>query len=218
LKRYSAQIAAATDQWARVQEVTKGHSDKTIAMAKEITERMADEIRQFNDFQAKLNDMEKGALRLEVEKLRRTEGDWLQVVVRMLDHVFALYMAAARSGQPELAEQIGHFQNTCRDAARRVGLTPFGLEPNEKFDPKRHRAQGVENPTEGAAVAGLLAPGITYQGRLIRPALVKLAGADEPAATAVPEVEPANPETVSDTAEPEAGSEQDQLKLEPDED
>lgn len=176
LKKYSEQIASATDQWARVQETTKGHSDRTITMAKDITERMAQEIKEFNEFQAKLNDMEKGALRLEVDKLRRTEGDWLQVVVRMLDHIFVLYTAALRSGQPDLAEQIGNFQTACRDAARRVGLVPFGLEADETFDPKRHRAAGVENPEEDATIDGLLAPGITFQGRLIRPALVKLAG------------------------------------------
>jgi len=34
-------------------------------------DRMVEEIRDFNDFQAKLNDTEKGALRLEIEKLRR---------------------------------------------------------------------------------------------------------------------------------------------------
>jgi hypothetical protein len=125
LKKYSAQIAAATDQWALVQDATKGSAEKTAAGAHEIAERMAAEIREFNEFQAKLNDSEKAALRLEVEKLRRTEGEWMQVVVRILDHIFALHNAAARSGQPELAEQIAHFQNACRDAARRVGLTPF---------------------------------------------------------------------------------------------
>ena len=181
LKKFSTQIATATDQWARVQETTKGHADKTVASAKEITDRMTTEIREFNEFQAKLNDMEKGALKLEIEKLRRGEGEWMQVVARILDHVFSLYTAAGRSGQPELAEQIGLFQTACRDAARRVGLVPFGVEPNEKFDPAKHRAQGVENPAAGAPITGLLAPGVMFQGRLIRQALVKLAG-DEPAA------------------------------------
>ena len=99
LKKYSAQIVAATDQWARVQETTKGDSEKTVAAAKEIAECMATEIREFNEFQLKLNDTEKGALRLEVEKLHRAEGEWLQVVARILDHIFALHNAAARSGQ-----------------------------------------------------------------------------------------------------------------------
>jgi molecular chaperone GrpE (heat shock protein) len=181
LKKYSAQIAAATDQWALVQDATKGSAEKTAAGAHEIAERMAAEIREFNEFQAKLNDSEKGALRLEVEKLRRIEGEWMQVVVRILDHIFALHNAAARSGQPELAEQIAHFQNACRDAARRVGLTPFVAEPDEKFDAQKHRAHGVENPPAEAVAAETLAPGLTFQGRLIRPALVRLHEASAPA-------------------------------------
>jgi hypothetical protein len=75
LKTYSAEIAAATGQWALVQETTKGNTEKTVAAASEIAERMTTEIREFNEFQVKLNDTEKGALRLEVEKLRRAEGE-----------------------------------------------------------------------------------------------------------------------------------------------
>ena len=184
LKTYSAQIAAATSQWALVQDATKGSAEKTTAAANEIADRMAVEIREFNEFQAKLNDNEKAALRLEVEKLRRAEGEWLQVVARILDHIFALHNAAARSGNPDLAEQITNFQNACRDAARRVGLTPFAAEPDEKFDAQKHRVHGVENPPAEGVVAETLAPGLTFQGRLIRPALVRLheAAASVPAA------------------------------------
>jgi molecular chaperone GrpE (heat shock protein) len=184
LQKCSAQIAAATDRWALVQETTKGNTDKTVAAAKEVADRMTEEIRDFNEFQIKLNDTEKGALRLEVEKLRRGEGEWLQVVARILDNVFALHNAAARSGNAELAEQIGSFQTACRDAARRVGLSLFNAAPDEKFDPQKHRAHGVENPPTDGIVAETLAAGVTFQGRLVRQALVKLheAGAEKPEA------------------------------------
>jgi len=76
-------------------------------------------------------------LRLEVEKLRRVESEWLQVAVRMLDHVYALHQGACRSGQPHLIEQVGSFQNACRDAARRVGVTPFTANEGEPFDAQR---------------------------------------------------------------------------------
>jgi molecular chaperone GrpE (heat shock protein) len=174
LKKYSAQISAATDQWARVQEITKGDAEKTAAAAKEISDHMAAEVREFKEFQAKMNDSERAALRLEVEKFRRAEAEWLQVVTRILDNIFALHNAAVRTGQPELAEQIGQFQNACRDAARRVGVTPFAAATGEKFDGQKHRAHGVENPPAEAGIAETLAPGITFQGRLIRPALVRL--------------------------------------------
>lgn len=186
LKKYSAQIAAAADQWARVQEVTKGNTDKTVAAAQEISERMAEEIREFNEFQVKLNDTEKGALRLEVEKLRRAEGEWLQVVARILDHVFALHNAAVRSGQQELAENIGNFQNACRDAARRVGLVLSGANPGDKFDPQSHRAHGLETQPADGVVGELLAPGISFQGRPVRPALVRLQSPAMPADKASP--------------------------------
>ena len=209
LKRLAAQVSTATDQWARVQEVTQDGAKKTVAAANEISERITTEIREFNEFQVKLNDTEKGALRLEVEKLRRTEGEWLQVVARILDHIFALHTAAARSGQPELAEQIGNFQNACRDAARRVGLTPFVAEPGESFDQERHRAHGVENPSADAVAAETLAPGLTFQGRLIRPALVRLHDANAPATDPVKETAETVPEK-SEAAAP------DQLSLEAD--
>ena len=212
LKKYSAQITLATDQWAQVQDSTKGNSEKTVVAAKEIAERMANEIREFNEFQVKLNDTEKGALRLEVEKLRRSEGEWLQVVVRILDHIFALHNAAARSGQPELAENIGQFQNACRDAARRVGVTPFSAAPEEKFDAQKHRAHGVENPSAEAVVAETLAPGLTFQGRLIRPALVRLQEAVSSTPAPAPAAEAA-PETPSEKPDAVASAE---LTLEPD--
>ena len=64
-------------------------------------------------------DVDLRKVRLEVEKLRRAEGEWLQVLVRVLDHVYALHLGALRSGQPNLIEQLSNFQNACRDAARR---------------------------------------------------------------------------------------------------
>ena len=174
LKNFSAQISAATEQWVRVQDATKANTDKTVIAAKEIADRMVEEIRDFNEFQQKLNDTEKGALRLEVEKLRRSEGEWLQIVARILDHIFALHAAAVRSGNADFAEQIGNFQNACRDTARRVGLVQFEAAPDEKFDAQKHRAHGVENPPADSVIAETLAPGLTFQSRLVRPVLVRL--------------------------------------------
>jgi molecular chaperone GrpE (heat shock protein) len=210
LKKYSEQMAAATGQWALVQETTKGNADKTVAAAKEIAERMTQEIREFNDFQVKLNDTEKGALRLEVEKLRRVEGEWIQVVARILDHIFALHNAAGHSGNAELAEQIGSFQNACREAARRVGLAPVIALPDDKFDPQKHRAHGMENPPADALVAETVAPGMAFQGRLIRPVLVRLQTAPPPSAEPEPQPEPATEASLEKAESGESG----QLALE----
>jgi molecular chaperone GrpE (heat shock protein) len=171
LEKLAAQISSATNEWANAQT----QAEKTSAGAKEIADRMAAEVREFSEFMQKMNDSGKAALRLEVEKLRRGEAEWLQVLVRILDHIFLLHAAASRSGQPKLAGQISQFQNACRDAARRIGLAPFVAEPEEPFDAERHQLlDGETKPLDGAIVAETVGTGYTFQGKLLRHALVRL--------------------------------------------
>jgi molecular chaperone GrpE (heat shock protein) len=175
LEKLAAQISSTTNQWAAVQESVQGNSDKTVAVAKEIADRMAEEIRLFSEFMKKTNDSEKATLRLEVEKLRRGEHEWLQALVIILDHTFALHNAAMHSGEVKYAAPITTFQNACREAARRLGLTPFVAAPDVPFDPDRHQvADSKETPPAGAVVAETIGSGYTFQGRLLRPALVRL--------------------------------------------
>lgn len=198
LEQLSAQIGYATSQW----QVIRESADKTANHAKDIAQGMAAEVKSFNEFIQKSNEGEKATLRLELDKLRRAEVEWLQTVVRILDHVFAVHQAALRSRQPGVGDQLGKFQLACHDAARRIGLVPFVAAPAEAFDAQRH--QLVEGPDakapEGAIVEDTLATGLTFQGRLIRPAIVRLQnGATAPMQTAnaveVTEPEPAQPET-----------------------
>jgi molecular chaperone GrpE (heat shock protein) len=187
LQGIAGQISGATSQWQDVHVA----AEKTANAAQEIGERMTSEVKAFTEFMQRANDSEKANLRLEVEKLRRAEGDWLQVLVRMLDHVFALHQGAIRSGQPALIEQVGNFQSACRDAARRVGLTPFAANEAEPFDAKRHQLieEGATPPPD-AVVSDTVASGYTYQGRLVRPALVRLR--ETPVAVAAPPPEAAS--------------------------
>lgn len=165
------QIRLATGQWQGVQE----HSAKTVAAAKEVSERIAAEAQAFAEFMQKANDSEKASLRLEVEKLRRGESQWLQVLVLLLDHVFALHQAGSRSGQPNLEAQLGRFQEACRDVVRRVGLGHFEAGPDEPFDAGKHQVpEGQPQPEPGARIAQTLAAGYTFQGQLIRRSLVAL--------------------------------------------
>jgi molecular chaperone GrpE (heat shock protein) len=183
----AAQISAATGQWLVVQE----QADKTAACASGIAERMAAEGKAFMEFMERANTSEKATLRLEVEKLRRAEADWLQVLVRTLDHVYALQQGAVRSGQPKLIEQLSNFQNACRDAARRVGLTPFTAQFQEPFDGQRHQVlDGDAKPAADAVIEQTVATGFTFQGRMLRPALVRLR--DNGAAVAEPMAAPAD--------------------------
>lgn len=167
------QIRLATGQWQSVQE----HSAKTASAAKEIADRIAAEANAFSEFIQKTNDSEKATLRLEVEKLRRGEGQWLQILVHLLDHVFALYQAGARSGQANLRDQLANFQEACRDIVRRVGLTTFEANEDESFNSEKHQlAEGQPEPEAGqdARVAQTLATGYTFQGQVLRRSLVAL--------------------------------------------
>ena len=189
LEKVAGQINAATNEWLNVQT----QAEKISNTAQGITDKIVNEARQFTEFMQKMNDSEKAALRLELEKFRRSEGEWLQVLVRVLDQVFLLHAAAVRSGQPKLVEQISHFQNACRDAARRVGLAPFVAEPDELFNAEHHQTAGDGKPPTDAVVAETVGPGFKFQGRLLRHALVRLRGSAPAPETAPEESMPADP-------------------------
>ena len=175
LEQFATRISAATEQWALIQDSVGKNAEKTAVSAKQIADKMGAEVREFSEFMKKMNDSEKSGLRLEVDKLRRGEGEWVQTLVRVLDHVFALHIAAQRSSQPRVAEQITQFQNACRGTVRRVGLSAFVGEPDEAYDPERHQiADPKQKPFDGAVIAETIGSGFTFQGKLLRPALVRL--------------------------------------------
>ena len=171
-----AQITSATD----FLQTAQARADKTVDLAKEITERMSTEVREFTAFLQKANDSEKATLRLETEKLRRAEAEWLGVLVHVLDHVFALTRAAERSGQANLIAQLNQFQNACRDAARRVGLSPVLAAPGEPFDAQRHQSSDGKEVAQGAIIGEVSATGFTFQGRPIRPVMVRIQDENPP--------------------------------------
>ena len=165
------QITHATAGWQTAHE----HATQSVEAARGIAEGITAEARAFSEFLKKANDTEKNHLRLEVDKLRRAENEWLQILVRILDHIFAIYQAAVRAGQASLVEQLGLFQNACRDIARRVGLVPFVAIPGEPYDAKVHQLADAEVvPAAESFVAETVATGYSFQGQLVRPALVTL--------------------------------------------
>jgi len=170
LEGFVAQITSANDNL----QTAQAQADRTAGLARELTDRMAVEVRDFSAFMQKANDGEKATLRLEVEKLRRAENDWLNVLVYIFDHVFALNRAAAHSGQERVIAQLGQFQNACRDAARRVGLVPMLAAPGDAFDAQRHQLVEGTPPTTNGVVAEIIALGFTFQGKIIRPVVVRI--------------------------------------------
>jgi molecular chaperone GrpE (heat shock protein) len=171
LDQIKNQIAGATSHWEQAVE----HSKQTVKSAAELSAQMKVETEEFCRFLEKSNEVEKQHLRLEVEKLRRAEGEWLQVMVRIFDHIYALYGAACRSGQEKLIGEIGGFQQACRDIARRLGLTPLLAEPGTPFNPEHHQlADPDESPPEQACVRETLATGFSFQGQLLRKPVVRV--------------------------------------------
>jgi molecular chaperone GrpE (heat shock protein) len=171
LESVASQISGATAHWQNAQE----QSSRTVGAAKEIAERIVKEANSFAEFLRKANDTEKANLRLEADKARRAEGEWLQIVTRLLDHVYALTQAAGRSGQRGLIEQLGQFQNACRDVVRRVGLTPYVPKADEAFDERTHQLlNSGDTVPAGAVISDIVATGFTYQGQLLRRAVVRV--------------------------------------------
>ena len=180
VREVAAQISRATGLWQTVQE----QADRTVAATKEFNSKASSEAQALAQTMQRLNDGEKATLRVEVDKLRRTETEWLQVLVRVMDHVFAVHQAAIRSGKPALIEQMDLFQTACRDAARRVGLAQYSAEPGEAFDDGRHQWMDPKTTAKpGSAIGETVASGYTFRGQIIRLALVSPLGSGEPAPT-----------------------------------
>lgn len=200
LERLNQQIRQATSQWQTVQE----HCTKAVVVATAIGEKMIAEGKAFTEFSQKADDTEKAHLRLEIDKFRRAEQDWLEVLVRISDHVYALYRAGQQSGQPALAEQLGLFQRAVRDSVRRVGLIPQEAQANDLYDERIHQPADAEQPVgPNSVVLDTVATGFTMQGKWIRRVVV---------ATAVGGTNPDNPEAsqipsggFSPTTDPSAG-------------
>jgi molecular chaperone GrpE (heat shock protein) len=101
-----------------------------------------------------------------------------------------------------LIEQLGNFQTACRDVARRIGLVPFTPAVNDRFDSKCHESSDSQAmPVTDARVRDTIATGFTYQGKLLRPALVSLQ--NSPTANETSAMEEANGQEVKEEDEVE---------------
>ncbi len=177
LKDVGLSVQTATARWQIFQE----NSTETSAAMQRMANQLSNDARNFAETLKQANDIEKTALRLELDKRKRTESDWLKIMVTLLDHVHALYQAGVRSGQQNVIQQLGSFQAACRDVVRRVGLVAIEAQPGEIFNPDTHRLPDEKQTVpEGTPIAGMLATGFSFQGQLVRPVLVAMT--DQPAA------------------------------------
>jgi len=169
MEKVGQQISEATMSWSAAQEM----AEKTAQTAKGLADKMMAETQAFANFLQKANETEKNHMRLEIDKLRRSEEEWLHVTIGILDHVYALHQAGLKSGQPGLIEQLGKFQAACRDIARHSGLVAFAPKPNDLYDPKSVQTpQDDEKVPENSLVDQVLMPGFSFQGQILRRSMV----------------------------------------------
>ena len=185
-------VSAATGQWQDVQSQCEG----VVKTASEVAERTKLETDRLVEITGKADTRERDHLRLEVEKHRRGEREWLEVLVGIMDHVFALHRAAVRSGQEKLIKQIEGFQGACGEICRRVGLSQYVVAAGDVFDAKIHKVlDGREVPASGV-IEETLAPGFSFQGHPIRLPMVSVRGASE--GGTIPEMEESSELVASD--------------------
>lgn len=195
LKTVAAYVQTATSHWQTLQ----ANSDKTSASMEEMANRLSNDAKNFAESVQKANDVEKQNLRLEVDKLKRNEGEGLKIMVALLDHVFALYSAGLRSGQENVIQQLTGFQAACRDVVRRVGLVPIEAKAGEPFDPNLHQAHEGDGKIEpGTPIVAALATGYRFQGQMLRPPLVTFGGVGQALA--------GDSETMAPSSEPDIES------------
>jgi len=184
-------IKQATGQWQNIHEAAaKAASTSTAAV-----EKVTAEARAFTEFLGRTNDQEKAALKLELEKLRRGSSEHVQVIVHMLDHIYALHQAARRSGVPAVVTQLTQFRNACGDAARRVGLSTYEAQSGDVFDPQVHQSPDGQVPATGTRIESTVACGYTYQGQPVRRILVALRHDEAADEAAVEEAQESTQET-----------------------
>ncbi|HAM72073.1 MAG TPA: hypothetical protein DCM86_10565 [Verrucomicrobiales bacterium] len=171
LERLTQAVRIATSQWQTVQE----NCVKVVSVATEMGGKMVEEGKAFTEFMRKTNDAEKTHLRLEIDKMKRGENEWLEVLVRISDHVFALHKAGLKSGQPGLIDQLGMFQRAIRDTARRVGLAAHEATEDEPFDERVHQLlEPGQTAQPGTPILETIACGYSMQGQPIRRVVVAL--------------------------------------------
>lgn len=173
LEKVGGLISTSMSQWKEVHE----RCDEVVKVAEKIAVQTRSERERLDQITEKANAQEREHLRLEVEKRRRDEREWLEVLVGIMDHIFALHRAAVRSGQVKLIQQIEDFQTACQEICRRVGLSQYLANVGETFDPQIHKVlDGIDIPSS-AVIAENLACGFRYQGHPIRLPMVRLSEA-----------------------------------------
>ncbi len=164
----ASQITSASENWAAVQDSSK----QTALLAEEIAAGIAESVKSHDKFMATATNEEFKVLKLEVEKLRRSENDWANSLVGLLDLVYRLERSAAASGKEQFIQTMGQFQAQCREVSRRVGVVAFEAETGASFNPDEHALPEGDPVSPAAIISETRLPGFRLQGKLVRKPLV----------------------------------------------
>lgn len=191
--RQLEQAAAGIASGAALIQAGQQSLDRSRGAAEAMAEVMIAERKHLSELQSRTLDQERQTLRIEVEKLRRSDEEAVRVLCHLLDHNYAVFLAGQRSGQAGLAQQLAQYRGACLDAVRRLGLVAHEAQPGEVFNPEIHQTADGQPPVEGARVLGTIACGYSLRGAGIRPIIVATGPADGVTAEAGSGTEPAAP-------------------------
>ena len=166
----SSQITSASENWAAVQDSSK----QTALLAEEIAAGIAESVKSHDKFMASANNEELKVLKLEIEKLRRSEKDWANSLISLLDLVYRLERSAVASGKEQFIQTMGQFQGQCREIARRVGIVAFEAESGASFNPEEHALPEGDPVSPDAFISETRLPGFRLQGKLVRKPVVAI--------------------------------------------
>jgi molecular chaperone GrpE (heat shock protein) len=179
--------------------------DRAQSAASAIAQQLAADRKAFLEAQQRGHDQERQTLRLETEKLRRSEEECMRVVCHLLDHNFAVYQAGLRSAQPGVAHQLSQYRAACLDAVRRLGIVAHEANAGEPFNPEFHQTLDGQSVPAGTPITSTLACGYSIRGTPVRPIIVSIGTLESnlPAAAALAGIQPEptlNPESSAESS------------------
>lgn len=120
--------------------------------------------------QADFENFKKRTAKSDQDRIARAEENLVNSLLPVLD---AIDLAIAHEPENQSVKQI---QSSLLDVLQKAGLKRVG-EVNEAFDPNMHEAVMHEEGEGDHHILEIFRAGYTWKGRVIRPAMVKVAGA-----------------------------------------
>jgi len=166
IEKIAELISDATEQWNRNCRSTAKTTATISALIQTGEDRLKTVLQEANDRQ--LDELQQ-----ERDRLQRSNRQWLETLVGILDELFLLQQTAKRTGQHESLQQLETLQQKSLELSHKAGLGQYLAKTGEPFDPRFHRANGNGIPPN-PRIKETLVPGFSFQGRCIRLPLVSL--------------------------------------------